>query len=199
MVKSLKSLLSGCLIISMLIITPGCSNLDIQTLNNKAAQLMEQGDIDGAIARLESIQDLNPNFPITNFNLGIAYQKKDNKDKAIHYLKKSIELKPDLYQASIALAIAYEQLSEELISQETEKYKKETKKTVHSIDELEFSKEQKDKLVNYFNNSKLYYEQYLKYNKHADDKEAISMKLKGIDNSLSKLSGEIINSTEEQN
>jgi len=43
------------------------SNPDVQTLNQRAVELMNSGDVKGAIARLESINDLNPNFPQNHY------------------------------------------------------------------------------------------------------------------------------------
>lgn len=62
--------------ILMSFILTSCSNLDVQVLNKKAVQLINQGNTDGAISRLESINDINPHFPQTYYNLGIAYEKK---------------------------------------------------------------------------------------------------------------------------
>ena len=67
------TMLSGCSQASM-------SNLDIQKLNNVAREYMDKEDYPEAIMRLRAINDLNPNFPQTYYNLGVAYQKNQDWD-----------------------------------------------------------------------------------------------------------------------
>lgn len=90
------------------VFTVACSHLDVQILNQRAAELMQQGDIEGAIARLESIKDLNPNFPQTRYNLAIAYLEKEEFDKSIEEFKKAIELKKDFADAHYSIAVIFE-------------------------------------------------------------------------------------------
>lgn len=166
----------------------GCSNLDIQTLNNKAAQLMAQGDIDGAIARLQSIQDLNPNFPQTNYNLGIAYKEKKNLDKSQQYLERAVQLKPNLYQAHLALSVVYEELADKLIQSEMTKLGKENQDTILSTENIIFATEQREKLYNYYNKAKLHLEDYLKYSPAKEDNEALKSKLNQYEDNINKYS-----------
>lgn len=85
-----------------------CSNLDIQKLNKNALTLMNQGNVDGAIARLQSINDLNPNFAETHYNLGIAYHKKGIYDEAINSLNTAISLNGKFADAYYSLGVVYE-------------------------------------------------------------------------------------------
>jgi len=172
----------------------GCSNLDIQKLNNKAAELMSQGDIDGAIARLESIQDLNPNFPQTNYNLGIAYKEKDDLDKSIHYLERSVELKPSFYQAQLTLSIVYEELSDRIIQEEIDKFEKDNKNSVSSIDDIEFSSEQRKKLYDYYSKAKDNLDAYLKNAPVPDNEELLTSKIKEHEKNITRFSDNVENS-----
>jgi tetratricopeptide (TPR) repeat protein len=162
----------------IVLLLAACSNLDIQTLNNRAAELMQQGDIDGAIARLESIQDLNPNFPQTNYNLGIAYKEKQELDKSAHYLEKSIQLKPDFYQAQIALSVVNEELAEKLLQQKIENLQTEKKDENVTLEEVEFTVEEKAKLSLYYTKAKEYLEKYLEDAPVVEDKTAITEKIR---------------------
>lgn len=185
---SVNSFILKTTLIFALILMCGCSNLDIQKLNNKAAELMQQGDIDGAIGRLESIQDLNPNFPPTNYNLGLAYKEKGDYDKSIHYLTKAVELKPDLYQAHLSLTVIYEELSDTLIQEEVDKLEKKDPNSLSSIEDIEFSVEQREKLSQYYTKAKNSIEDYLKYAPVPEDKELLQQKIVEFEKKISHYS-----------
>ncbi|MDD3419988.1 MAG: tetratricopeptide repeat protein, partial [Candidatus Gastranaerophilales bacterium] len=93
------------------------SRPDVYKLNQKAAEYMNQGLYDDAIARLVAINDLEPNHPEVYYNLGIAYIKKEDYPHAIEALKKAVELKPDMADAYFSLGIAYESLTDLQIQQ----------------------------------------------------------------------------------
>lgn len=149
----------------LLFAVTGCvSNFDIQKLNNKAGKLMSAGDVDGAIARLESINDLNPNFPQTNYNLGIAYYKKGNYEKAINFLDKAIKLKSDFAEAYYSLAVTYEDIAEDPSSKNNPNLQ---------VDNLELAKQ------NYY--------QYLELEKDATDSESIKARIDMLDMEILKI------------
>lgn len=96
----------------------------IAELNQKAQILMAQGDTVSAIGRLESARDLNPDEPITLYNLGIAYQAHGNLDQSIAMFEHLLEL-PDIKtveQKNViqSLAVVYEEKADMLIGQVTE-------------------------------------------------------------------------------
>lgn len=180
-----------CFITISLFLIVGCSNLDVQKLNEKAAELMQQGDVDGAIARLESIQDLNPNFPQTNYNLGIAYKEKKQYEKSELYLERAIELKPDFYQAYLALSVVNEELANHIIT------------TLPDITVTNNSKkdlikpEEKEKLVNYLKKAKKSLEEYIKYSKNTVNQDTYSEKLKEYDANIEKYTINTLQTTNE--
>jgi len=96
------------------------SNPDIQKLTDKAQKLMQEGNFEGAIGRLQSINDLNPNLAENHYNLGIAYYKTNQYEKALDSLNKSINLDKDLKDAYYTMAV----IQEELAIQETEELEK---------------------------------------------------------------------------
>jgi len=148
-----------------------CSNLDIQTLNQRAVELRNSGDIDGAIARLESIKDLNPSFPQTHYNLGIAYFEKKDYEKAIKALNDSINIKSNFAEAYYALGVTYENMA---LAREEE--------IQNDVQRSEASKF----IVNCLNKSIEAYSNYLKYAKVADDKEKIQSKIEILKNDIKK-------------
>ena len=83
------SFLSLCFL--CIIFLTGCmSKVDINTLNEKAAGYMQNGEYDKAIERLNSINDLDPRYPSTYYNLGIAYYKKGEYIKSLENLQRAI-------------------------------------------------------------------------------------------------------------
>lgn len=81
------------------------SNMDVQMLNKKAEQLLQEGDFEGAIGRLESINDLNPNLAENHYNLGIAYYKTNQYEKAVNSLQKAVDLNKNSGSKSSTLAL----------------------------------------------------------------------------------------------
>jgi len=167
--------------ISVIMLT-SCSNIDIQKLNNKANILMKAGDVDGAISRLESINDLNPNFPETHYNLSIAYRKKGNYNKAIASLEKAISLKNDFVDAYYTLGIICEEKALTLI----EKNKKTDKNNVLIISSnLKKSQEA--------------YIQYLKLAKNPSDAESIKSKIEILNIDINKYDAMLNNNNSQEN
>lgn len=164
----------------------GCSNLDIEILNNKAAELMQKGDIDGAIARLESIQDLNPNFPQTNYNLGVAYKEKGEYDKALKYLNRSIKLKPDLYQAHLTVAVINEELAENLLAKESVNTSNDKDPSTVDFEDTNFAEEKQSKLYTYYKTAKISLEEYLKYAPKVENKNFIEQKIAEFDKKIAE-------------
>lgn len=178
-------------ILSLLIIAitfSACSNIDVQILNNKAAELMNKGDIDGAISRLESIQDLNPNFPQTNYNLGIAYKEKKDYNKALNYLEKAIKLNPKMYQAHIALSVIAEEMATQILNKEIDKLQKQNpNKTINYLD-LNLNEEPRQRIIRYFTIAKSGLEDFIKYSPATKDNQEYNQKIKEFDQYISKFS-----------
>jgi tetratricopeptide (TPR) repeat protein len=90
-------------------------------LNQKAQTMMQSGDVDGAIARLEAAHDLDPNEPNTTHNLAVAYQTKGDYDKAIALFTQLMG-KPGMDKAELykALGVTYEAKADQLAGQAKE-------------------------------------------------------------------------------
>lgn len=63
-----------------------------------------------ALRELQIAEQLNPNHPYVQSNLGLVYILRDRNDLAEKFLKKSIQLKPDFTEAKNNLAHAYIEL-----------------------------------------------------------------------------------------
>lgn len=98
----------------------------IAELNLKAQELMQAGDAKGAVARLESALDLEPNNTQTQHNLAIAYQNAGDYDRAVAMFTQLKDApgvdKPEMLKS---LGIAYEAKADTLWgkAQENEKEK----------------------------------------------------------------------------
>jgi len=150
-----------------------CSNLDIQTLNQRAIELMNEGNVDGAIARLESITDLNPNFAETYYNLGVAYHKKGDFKKSITALNKAIKLKKDFPEAYYTLGVVYEELSSNLLKDQNKN------NIVTAVENYQKSRDS--------------YAKYLKITVNPDDLENIKSRIEFLDSEIAKYKTEIKN------
>jgi tetratricopeptide (TPR) repeat protein len=103
------------LILPMLTVSCGrsfsVSNPDIRKLTASAQMLMAAEDYKGAAVRLEAINVLNPNLPENNYNLGIAYYRMNEREKAIASMNKALELRKNLPDAYYTLAVIYEDIA----------------------------------------------------------------------------------------
>jgi len=81
----------------------------LSELNQKAQAMMNAGDYEGAVSRLEAAHDLQPEEPTTTYNLAIAYQMKGDYDKAIATFQQVMD-KPGINKAEVlkGLGISYE-------------------------------------------------------------------------------------------
>ncbi|MEB3205864.1 MAG: tetratricopeptide repeat protein, partial [Vampirovibrionales bacterium] len=66
----------------------------VAQLNLKAQQLLENGQPEAAIARLESALDLSANEPATLYNLAIAYEKAGYPLKSARTFEQLLALNP---------------------------------------------------------------------------------------------------------
>ncbi|MFA6988526.1 MAG: tetratricopeptide repeat protein [Candidatus Gastranaerophilaceae bacterium] len=175
----------------ILVFLSACSNLDIQQLNQKAMEYMQQGDVDSAIARLESINDLNPNFPQTNYNLGIAYHKKHEYKKAIASLDKATELKKDFAQAYYTKGVIYEEMAINIFEPENSQNENNTKGKLTLQD--------KQKAVEYFKKSAENFEEYLNYSPTAQDANEVKAKIEQLNKDSNHYSSSIDSSSKGNN
>jgi tetratricopeptide (TPR) repeat protein len=160
------------------------SNPDIQKLNDRAVQLMNSGDVKGAISRLESINDINPNFAQIHYNLGIAYYKNQEFEKSINSLKRAIELDKNIADAYYTIAVNYQELSMQVTElaanpDKLKQYNDSSEKKLSKDAIQEINKE-------YLTNAKDYFSQYIEKTKDEAEKEKISMQIESINEELAK-------------
>ena len=168
------------------------SNPDVQTLNQKAVELMNSGDVKGAISRLESINDLNPDFPQNHYNLGVAYYKNEEYEKSIDSLKQAISLDKNLADAYYTIGLAYQDIAgkeiEELNKPVGEKQvNNQIAEDSNKPEEKQLTKKEILALVvEDLKNSKEYYTQYTDLASNPAEKEKIAQELQNIDLDIKK-------------
>ena len=104
----MRKLLKFLLILFLGVISSACiNNYAVYELNELAHEHLRNGDVDGAIARLVSSVDLDPNHYETRYTLAMAYMQKDICDEALLHATVAFELiekEPAIYKL---LAEAY--------------------------------------------------------------------------------------------
>jgi 4-amino-4-deoxy-L-arabinose transferase-like glycosyltransferase len=74
--------------------------------NELAAILLHRREIDAALACYTALLKLEPDNPVLNFNAGYAFFLKGDLLGAVTLYRKALQLKPDLKEAQVGLAIA---------------------------------------------------------------------------------------------
>lgn len=122
-----KSVITLSLLMMAVTLMSGCSekvvyNRSVAELNQKAQAMLQQGDAEGAVSRLESASDLYPDEPNTLHNLAIAYQAKGDLDKSIQTFEHLLTLKDlkDVGKIQKSLGVVYEEKADALYAKSEE-------------------------------------------------------------------------------
>lgn len=172
----ITTILSGCI-----------SKIDSAKLNEKAVEYMKQGDVDAAIARLESILDLDNSYAATYYNLGIAYHQKEEYQKSIDNLNEAIKRDKSLVDAYYALGVAHRDyaltLEDVLISRKSGQNKVTNPSLLGSQHDnfKDLSDQQiKEMIVDNLELSLKNYDKYLKKAKNIEDEGSIEAEIQKI-------------------
>ena len=182
------------------------SNPDVQTLNQRAVELMNTGDVKGAIARLESINDLNPNFPQNHYNLGVAYYKNQEYEKSIESLKQALSLDKKIADAYYTIGLAYQDLAgKEIAKIDKSDNEGELKAETVNNEEITTSENSEEKkltkteiltlITDNLKNSKDYYTQYISLINNSEEKTRIAEEVQIIDLDIKKFEEQLSLST----
>ncbi len=79
------------------------SNPDV--MYDEAHKLKQEGDLEGAVAKLKAIVETNPEHVLTHSALAVYLQKLGQPHEAIAHAKKVVELEPDNPQAHAELSV----------------------------------------------------------------------------------------------
>lgn len=170
----LNKLIFSAIFMSIIFMATSCtnnfsiSNPDVKKLTQKAHQLLEEGKYEAAIGRLESINDLDPDFAENHYNLGIAYYRNEQPEKALDSLEKAVNLNKNLVDAYYTTAVIYEDLALKKIKQ-LDEIKDDQEKSINLTFEI----------IDDYKNSKNSFISYLKQSS-TEEKQNIMEKIKEI-------------------
>ena len=185
------------LFLAILFVSVLCSacinNIAIQELNNKAQELMQNGDIQGAISRLESSVDLDGTIFETRYNLGVAYISAQEFKKAQTQLEEAIKIKPEFADSYYSLAVAKESDALKILEEDENDQTNTEPQTAETQDDetdglKNISEEEAKYLVDTLNSSTELYKKYLELKPQSNDKEEVEAQINYLEETISKYS-----------
>ena len=183
-----KSLLIMFIVFVTVVCTACVNRFAVQELNNNAKELLSQGKVDAAIARLESSIDLDDTVFESHYNLAVAYMEAKKYDKALASLEKVKELKPDFADTYHSIAVCNEEKAYEIITGENQDKEeaKENQETPENQDSenRELTYEDKAKISEYFTTAIDNYNTYLTKKDNAQDKDKVEQKINELNSKL---------------
>lgn len=178
-------------IICITFVTTACVNkFAVQELNNKAQEMLKTGNVEGAIARLESSIDLDESVFETHYNLAVAYMQADKYDKALKSLERVIELNPDFADAYHSTAVCNEEQAYAIISGDADKDNDKEEVEQPSDKAKVLSKDEKAKVCELFAAAIDNYNKYLSKKQDATDADKVNAKIETLNTELKKYSDE---------
>jgi len=184
-----KSLLVAFIVFVSLVCTACVNRFAVQELNNNAKELLSQGKVDAAIARLESSIDLDETIFETHYNLAVAYIEAKKYDKALASLEKVKELKPDFAEAYHSMGVCNEEKAYEIINgAENENKQLSNEEEPATEEQKQLSTEDKIKITEYLTNAIDSYNTYLTKKENADDKEKVEQKIEELNKKVKEYS-----------
>ena len=118
---------------------------------------------------------MNPNFPETHYNLGVAYYQLNDYEKSLKALDEALLRKPDFADAYYSRAVVYEDWAYSIIEGEN---------VENGNAKKEATNEDKIKSAEFLQNAKADFEKYLEIKKNATDKDEVHEKIIQIENDL---------------
>lgn len=178
----MRKLILFCLLLFIGVFCSACVNsFAVYELNEKAMELMDAGDSEGAIARWESIIDLDPNVYEARYNLANAYIGANKCETALEHALVAEKVSKKEPLANYILAVAYDCAANQLL---------ETKDEEGQIIKKEFSTKENEinavkKYIDYLENAEKNYDIYVTEIKNTEDSDDIVKKISEIKQTIS--------------
>ena len=171
-----KALMIVSVLIVAVISTACINNMEVQELNNKAAEYMQKGDYESAMNRLQASLDLDSTMYETDYNLGIAAINAQKYDKAIEALEGGIKVKADFADFYYSLGIAQNSFADEILDNDSDEVSDtERNAEINKADDAQkdISAEDKAKVEELKKQALDNLKKYYSMNPDAKDKEAV--------------------------
>ena len=184
----MRKILKFLAILFLGVITCACVNsAAVQELNKKAAEYLESGDVDAAIARLESSIDLDDKVYESRYNLAVSYMRKKNCEKANEHIKIALELAPKEPAVYYTHAVSAMCLSAKI-------FEKENKEGV--IEPVVFNSKQEEEKANekyiaLLKEANASFDMYTKLAPTAEDTQSVIQSIRENNQIIEQKSGEI--------
>ncbi len=81
---------------------------DTIEIYRQAEELKEQGDLEGAVARLQEVLEIDPNHVLAHLTLAHLYSRLGQHEPAVQHGEKACELEPDDAINFTALSVTYQ-------------------------------------------------------------------------------------------
>lgn len=165
----MRKLFSFLTILFIAVISSACINsYAVKELNEKAGAYLQKGDVQSAIARLESSIDLDDSIFESRYNLAIAYLKVDNCAAALEQIKaaESLANKENIANVYYTAGVANNCLAEQI-------YKKDVADDGSQTPVSDNNPKLAQDYVNYLEAANLFFEKYLNSDSNAKDAQQV--------------------------
>jgi Tfp pilus assembly protein PilF len=108
--------------VALLLVIPACAttqpNRNARQLQNTGEKYLAAGDTANALQYLTEAEQKSPDDPVIQYDLALAYDKRELHDKALEHLRNALKLKPNYPEAQNALGAVYAKRGQYHLAQE---------------------------------------------------------------------------------
>jgi len=184
----MRNLLKFAFIMFLGVICCACMNTAaVQQLNSLAVEYMENGDVNAAIARLESSVDLDDKVYESRYNLAVAYMQKKECEKAYNHIQIALELEdnePAVYYTHAVASMCLADRIWESANKEGEIKKVTFKSKQDKINATE-------KYIAYLKDANISFDMYTKLAPNVEDTQKVIEQMRNNQEEIEKRTAEI--------
>lgn len=79
--------------------------VSLDEMYDQAIELQQKGDLEGALAKLQELLQVDPNYALAHAALSVFYSKLEDHEKAVAHARKVCELEPEDPFSFVALSL----------------------------------------------------------------------------------------------